>query len=316
MTGDISPGMEAKRFRRQNIAGHLQNRMRILAAIRNFFSENGYLEVETPIRIPAPAPEEYIDCVEAGSWFLQASPELAMKELLASGFGKIYQMARCFREGERGGRHLPEMTLLEWYVEGEDYHFMMAETERLIRRAAGAVGREDRLFWQGRSLDLKGPWERMTVAEAFSRYGRTPLDQALAEGRFDEVIALEVEPRLGAEKPVFLYDYPRTEASLARVSKTNPAVAERFELYLFGVEICNAFSELTDAKEQKIRFADAMAVRRKRGKTVYPEARTFLAALKEMPEACGNALGIDRLVMLLSDAPDINGVTAILPEEL
>ncbi|WP_246052083.1 EF-P lysine aminoacylase EpmA [Desulfobotulus mexicanus] len=308
--------MEAKAFRRMRIRPHLEMRMRMAAAVRSFFVERDFLEVETPIRIPAPAPEVHIDCVSASGAFLQASPELAMKELLASGFDRIFQLARCFRGGERGAKHLPEMTLLEWYVKDENYRYMMEETEQLVCHLAACEGRGDSLFWQGKKINLTPPFERLSVEEAFLRYGSLSMEEALEKGCFNEIMGLEIEPCLGLEKPVFLYDYPVSEASLARIKPENPAFAERFELYVCGVELCNAYTELVDAKEQADRFREAAMERERLGKTAYPEASVFLEALGHMPPATGNALGFDRLVMLFSDAPDIDYVTAILPEEM
>ena len=304
---------QQKRFRRSRILENLKTRQVVRLAIREFFISRGYLEVDTPIRIPAPAPEEHIDCPESEGVFLQASPELAMKELLASGFPKIFQMARCFRKGERGGRHLPEFDLLEWYQAEKDYRFMMEETQALVRFVAKRAGGLSR---SGRRIDCEAPFERLTVEDAFSRYASIPMEEALSEGRFDEILALEVEPHLGFPSPTFLMDYPKSEASLARLKKDDPSVAERFELYVDGLELCNAFSELVDVAEQKDRFEASMAFRKRAGKVVYPEATTFLEALSSMPEATGNALGVDRLVMLACGADSIDEVTAILPEEL
>ncbi|MCW7753113.1 EF-P lysine aminoacylase EpmA [Desulfobotulus sp. H1] len=308
--------MEAKAFRRMRIRAHLEMRMRMAAAVRSFFAERDFLEVETPIRIPAPAPEVHIDCVSASGAFLQASPELAMKELLASGFDRIFQLARCFRAGERGVKHLPEMTLLEWYVKEEDYRYMMEETEKLICYMAECEGMGGILVWQGKNVDLTPPFERLSVEEAFLRHGSLSMEAALEKGCFNDVMGLEIEPELGRTKPVFLHDYPASEASLARMKPENSALAERFELYICGVELCNAYTELVDAKEQAVRFREAAAERARLGKRAYPEAATFLEALGHMPPATGNALGFDRLVMLFSNAPDIDHATAVLPEEL
>lgn len=306
----------SKAFRRQQIRRHLENRMRIAAETRRFFVERGFLEVETPIRIPAPAPETHVDCVEASGAFLQASPELAMKEILASGYDRIFQLARCFREKERGQRHLPEMTLLEWYVKHEDYHYMMAETEALFCRLAKNLGKHDSFFWQGEEISLSLPFHRLTVAEAFERHASISLKEALAKNLFNETLAFEVEPFLGHEKPLFLYEYPASEASLARLKPEDSDFAERFELYVAGIELCNAYTELTGPVEQERRFRAAMEERRKLGKKVYPFPDVFLEALEFMPMATGNALGFDRLCMLLSDTPDLDHLTAVLPEEL
>ncbi len=290
-------------------------RGRVLRAVRKFFWDAGYLEVETPIRIPAPAPEEHIDAPESGEWFLHTSPELCMKRLLAAGFQKIFQICRCFRSGERGRRHLPEMTLLEWYTANTDYLDMMTQCERLIQYIVKSLGREQ-LQYRGSVIDLAGPWERLTVADAFKHYGSLSLDQALEDGRFDEILGLEIEPMLGKKQPVFLYDYPIACGALARCKAQDSMIAERFELYICGLELCNAFSELCDPVEQQTRFDEALTQRAAAGKSPYPLPTRFLAALKDMPAAAGNALGIDRLVMLVSNCDKIDNVVTFIPEEL
>lgn len=302
----------------QTIPGRdrLRCRARILSAIRAYFSANGYLEVETPVRIPAPAPEAHIDAVPAGGWFLQTSPELCMKRLLAAGYERIFQICKCFRGEERGRRHLTEFTLLEWYRAGSDYFQMMDETEALIRFVAECAGKGTRLFYRGREIDLKGPWDRMPVADAFDRYAAADMATALETGRFDEAIALEIEPHLGFQRPLFLYDYPEASGALARLKPDDPTVAERFELFIAGLELCNAFSELTDPSVQRRRFEKEEALRRRAGGAPYPSPEPFLAALAHMPPASGNALGVDRLAMLLTDAGAIDEVVAFTPESL
>lgn len=302
-------------YRQSGIRKKLEIRAEMLRSVRGFFYKEGYLEIETPVRIPAPAPEEHIDAPESGEWFLHTSPELCMKRLLAAGFNKVYQICHCFRAGERGRRHLPEMTLLEWYTANADYRDMMEQCERLIRHVVKRSGR-DPLQYRGETIDLSGPWERLTVVDAFERYGSLPADRALAAGRFDEILGLEIEPALGRGRPVFLYDYPASCGALARRKASDPGLVERFELYLCGLELCNAFSELCDPDEQRARFVKEMAQRAAAGKTRYPMPEKFLASLKDMPAAAGNALGIDRLVMLVSDSAKIDDVVTFVPEEL
>lgn len=302
-------------YRQSTIRPWLNIRSRMIRAIRRFFEEAGYLEVETPIRIPAPAPEVHIDTFASESWFLHASPELCMKRLLAAGYSRIFQICRVMRKGERGARHLPEFTLLEWYTANEDYRHMMAQTEALIRFAAEALSGEARLKYQGKTIHLDPPWERLTVAEAFFRHTPVTVEEALSTGRFDEWMGLEIEPNLGWGKPVFLCDYPTACGSLARKSPANPDVVERFELYIAGIELCNAFSELCDPIEQRQRFGQEHACRSLLGKAPYPSPEPFLEALSHMPPATGNALGIDRLAMLFADRASIDDVTAFTPEE-
>lgn len=294
----------------------LRLRAQVTTAVRQFFTRMGYLEVETPLRIPAPAPEVHIDAVRCARWYLQTSPELCMKRLLATGLERIFQICKCFRYGERGRRHLPEMTMVEWYTAHREYTHMMAQCEALLTAVMRDLGRDMRLIWQGATIDLAPPWPRLSVAEAFARYGRLPVREALAQECFDEIMGLEIEPRLGWTQPVFLCDYPIQCGALARVKATDPHVVERFELYIGGLELCNAFSELVDAGEQRRRFEQEMAQRRSLGKAVYPLPEPFLCDLQRMPPATGNALGLDRLVMLLADTDTIDDVVTFTPEML
>ena len=290
----------------------LEKRARIVQAIRAFFIEREFLEVETPQRIPANAPEFYIDAVPSGDWFLQTSPELAMKRLLAAGYGNIFQISHCWRQGERGARHLPEYSMLEWYRPHADYQTLMDDCEALLLHLVP----KPEISYMGQHIDLTRPWPRITVAEAFQRYASCSLNTALAEDRFDEIISLEIEPQLPAQRPTILYEYPASQAALAKLNPTNPDVAERFELYLGEMELANAFTELTDPEEQAQRFRREETARRNAGKPAYPEAKHFLNELATMPTAAGIALGVDRLVMLLSDSAQIDNVVALPPEHL
>ncbi len=298
------------------IKKHLQLRADIIRTVRSFFQSNGYLEVETPVRIPAPAPEAFIDAVATGACFLQTSPELCMKRLLASGYNRIFQICRCFRRNERGSLHLPEFTILEWYAANRNYLDMMDQSEDLIRYVASRTGFDNRLEYDGNSIDLAHPWERMSVVDAFAEFSPLTMEEALKQDRFDEIMGLEIEPHLGIAKPLFLYDYPASAGALARLKPGDCNFAERFELYISGIELCNAFSELTDPDEQRTRFEQENRQRRLAGKKEYPRPGKFLDALHSMPEAAGNALGIDRLVMLLANAATIDAVVAFTPEEL
>ena len=290
----------------------LVKRARIVQTIRAFFIDQGFLEVETPQRLPANAPELYIDAVPSGDWFLQTSPELAMKRLLAADFGNIFQISHCWRAAERGKRHLPEYSMLEWYRPNCDYRQLMSDCEALLLRLIP----EQTLSFQKQTIDLTGPWPRLTVAEAFKRHAQTSLQDALANDRFDEVISLEIEPNLPTDRPTLLIDYPASHAALARLKLSDPNVAERFELYIGGMELANAFSELNDPEEQRHRFQAEEKQRRVAGKAPYPVAEPFLSELAAMPAAAGIALGIDRLVMLLCDAATIDQVVSFPPEDL
>jgi lysyl-tRNA synthetase class 2 len=303
-------------YRQSRIHSNLTLRAEILCALRAFFQSRGYLEVDTPIRIPVPAPETHIDPQPSDAWVLQTSPELCMKRLLAAGFDRIFQICKCFRQGERGKRHLPELTMLEWYTAGADYEAMMSQCEELVLAVMAALGRKKRLSFLQHTISLAAPWERLTVAKAFETYAGISMGDALAGGRFDEVMGLAIEPHLGLDHPVFLCEYPLACGALARPKPGNPDVVERFELYIGGLELCNAFGELTDPEEQRRRFEEANDERRQQGKVDYGLPEPFLATLAEMPSAAGNALGLDRLVMLLADTDCIDDVVAFAPEEL
>lgn len=295
---------------------NLRARAGILGSVRRFFEENGFIEIETPHRIPVPIPESHIDVTESGPWVLHPSPEICMKRLLATGFDRIFQICRCWRDGERGSLHLPEFTMLEWYRTDADYTALMDDCEALIRGSAAAVGVPGRMDRRGCSVELEGRWERITVAEAFRRFGGMEAEEALDRDLFDEIMVCKIEPRLGVERPTFLVDYPASRGSLARVKPGQPGVAERFELYIAGLELANAFSELIDPEEQRSRFMEEREFRLRSGKPVHPLPEKFLNDLAVMPPAAGIALGLDRLVMLLLDAEYIDQVVAFTPEEL
>jgi len=304
-----------KSYRQSLIKKNLELRAQLIQSVRQFFKEKDYLEVETPHRIPAPAPETHMDAQESDGWFLHTSPEMCMKRLLAAGFSRLFQICRCFRKNERGGKHLPEFTMLEWYGKGDDYQDIMDQCEDLIRYVADIIC-VGLLCYQGETINLLGNWPRMTVSAAFQQYASVSMEDSLTKDRFDEIMVSEIEPNLGRGRPLFLYDYPASRGALARLKPQDPRLSERFELYICGIELCNGFSELNDPIEQRLRFEHEQAQRRLLGKSVYPMPETFLESLAEMPPAGGNALGLDRLVMLFANATQIDDVIAFIPEEL
>lgn len=288
----------------------------MIQTIRRFFTEKDYLEVETPQLIPAPPPEIHIDAISTDAGYLHTSPELCMKRLLASGFPKIFQISKCFRANERGDLHLPEFCLLEWYRVGIDYHDLMDECRELILRVSEELGVAGKISYQGRQIDLKRPWKKISVDDAFAGYASMTLDQALEKGCFDEVMVRDVEPHLLSMGPVILYDYPASLAALARLKPDNPELAERFEIYMGGLELANGFSELTSTKEQRARFEKERKQRHDLGKECYPMPEIFLNSLEYMPDAAGVAVGVDRLAMIFADRSRIDDVVTFTPEEL
>ena len=283
-----------------NIAA-LEIRARVLRQLRAFFDVRGFVEVETPVRIAAPAPEPHIDCPAAIArpdaaalarpTFLRASPGLQMKKLLAAGLTRLYQIGPCFREGERGRRHNPEFTMLEWYRASADYLDILADMEALLAEIFARDG-------------LKAL--KITVREAYLRWAGWDPFAAWDADHFDFDMATKIEPNL-PKGAVFLMDYPPQAASLA---KLRDEVAERWELYVDGLELANAFTELTDPVEQRRRFEESRAERRRLDEADYPLDEEFLEALSRMPPAGGVALGVDRLVMLVYGVMDIDSVRA------
>jgi elongation factor P--(R)-beta-lysine ligase len=302
-----------KLMRRKNALHH---RARVIQSIREFFIAGGFLEIETPFRIPAPAPESHIEAIESEGWFLQTSPELCMKRLLSAGYERLFQICRCWRHSERGERHLPEFTMLEWYRADADYRTLMADCESLLQYVAERLEVGGTIRIGDREITLHLPWERLTVQEAFERHGAVSMDEALAADLFDEVMVRDIEPNLGWNVPVFLHDYPAVRGALARTRQDDPTVAERFELYAGGLELANGFSELTDAVEQRARFEEEITVRSRYSRKTYPMPEKFLAELPSMPESAGIALGVDRLVMVMLNLEQIDDVVAFTPEEL
>ena len=317
----------------------LRRRAALTAATRRFFDERGYTEVETPYAVPAPGEEVHLDTFRterrypdgrAEPLWLHTSPELAMKRLLVAGAGPIFQLARVWRNGEGSARHAPEFTMLEWYHPGADMDTLIAETTALLRAVLPPV-----VTSAGVTTDLSR-FERLTVAEAFDRYAGADVlataDDAPAlaaaagvrlrdneswEDLFFRLLLDRIEPHLGRDHPTFLTHWPAAQAALARRCPDDPRVAERFELFVGGIEVANAFVELTDAAEQRARFEDDRARRHALYGADWAMDEDFLAALAHgMPASAGIALGFDRLAMLASGADRIGQVLWLPPADL
>jgi lysyl-tRNA synthetase class 2 len=269
----------------------LKVRDALMQSIRAFFHSEGFIEVETPIRMKTPCMELHIDAEPSGDRWLRTSPELYHKKLLAQGAQKIFEIGKCFRQGERGDRHHPEYTMLEWYRAGGDYNAMLDDTARLLQ--AVGISSDSSIF---------------TIAEAYQQFaGWNPIENFYAD-RFDFDMVEKIELNLPKDVPVILKDYPAECCALARLKPDNPKVAERWELYLGGIEVANAYSELTDPVEQRARFEKWGAQRRALGKVVYPIDEEFIQCLEKMPPSGGCALGIDRLLMALTGAKTLDDV--------
>jgi len=327
--------------RHADIRPFLAARGAITRAVRAWFDEQGFVEVETGILQVSPGNETHLhaprtELTDAGgarrTRYLRTSPEFAAKKLLAAGEAKIFEFARVFRDRERGDLHLPEFTMLEWYRADAAYDAVMADSVVVIAHAAQATG-IGRFSFRGRSADPFAEPELVTVAAAFERFAGVDLlatvagdvgdRAALAAAAsakvritdddtwsdiFSKVLVEHVEPNLGQGRLTVLFEYPAPEAALARAKRSDPRVAERFEIYACGVELANGFGELTDAPEQRRRFMQAMDEKQRRYGERYPLDEDFLDAVARMPEASGVALGFDRLVMLASGALRIDQV--------
>jgi elongation factor P--(R)-beta-lysine ligase len=319
----------------------LASRMAVTRAVRAWFDEQGFVEVETgvlqispgnEVHLHAPRTELHDSAGATALRYLRTSPEFAAKKLLAAGEQKIFELARVFRDRERGDLHLPEFTMLEWYRANEGYEAVMADGVVVIAHAAQATG-IGRFSFRGKVADPFAEPELLTVAAAFDRFAGIDLlstingmegDRAtladVARGKvritdddtwsdiFSKVLVEHVEPQLGQGRLTVLIEYPVPEAALARPKPSDPRVAERFEIYACGVELANGFGELTDAVEQRRRFVQAMDEKARRYGERYPLDEDFLAAVAAMPEASGVALGFDRLVLLASGAAKIEQV--------
>jgi lysyl-tRNA synthetase class 2 len=288
-------------------------REKVIDTIRDFFKSRGFHEVQTPILIPVPSAESNLEVFETRletssgkkrRAFLILSPEYSLKKLIAAGLGNIFEITRSFRNREEvSPTHNPEFTMLEWYRVGADYRNIMEDFENLFFKIIG----KNKMMYQNEEYDLSLPWPRISFAQAFKKYAGRNLEEVKDED-FYQIFFNEVEPQLRAShKPAFVYDYPVSQASLARKKASDPRFAERWEVFLAGVELGNCFSELTDWKEQSKRLEEDLLERKRLGKNDFPMDADFISALKAgMPETAGIAVGVDRLVMLAADTADVS----------
>jgi len=336
-SGPVRRAFQARRMR-------LEARAAMVAAVRRYFAAEGFVEVETPALQPVPGGEVHVRPFATvleepfgqseRTMFLHTSPEFAMKALLAGGMERIFQLAHAYRNGERSPLHHPEFTMLEWYRADAGWRDATADCRALVAAALAVVpvdlrGTAD-IAWNGRRCDPGAAWEFLSFSDAFLRYtgidilatdadagrlrsmagkaGHRLPDQGSWEDLVFHLLLDHIEPRLGSPVPTVLHDYPAAMASLARLSPADPRVAERFEIYMAGVEVANGYGELNDPGQQRARFLADEAQRKALYGRSLPLDEAFLAALSEMPPAAGVALGFDRLVMLLTGAGRIDDV--------
>ncbi|MFO1188554.1 MAG: EF-P lysine aminoacylase EpmA [Alphaproteobacteria bacterium] len=340
-SGPVRRAFQARRRR-------LEARAAMVTAIRHYFAAEGFVEVETPALQPVPGGEVHVRPFATTleepfgqserTMFLHTSPEFAMKTLLAGGMDRIFQLAHAYRNGERSPLHHPEFTMLEWYRAKAGWRDVAADCRAIVAAACAVVpvdlradpGDTAGIVWNGRRCDPGAKWEFLSFSDAFLRYtgidilatdadagrlrsvagqaGHRLPDQGSWEDLVFHLLLDHIEPRLGSPVPTVLHDYPAAMASLARLSPADPRVAERFEIYMGGVEVANGYGELNDPTQQRARFLADEAQRKALYGRSLPLDEAFLAALAEMPPAAGVALGFDRLVMLLTGARRVEDV--------
>ncbi len=306
----------------------LERRAEVLGAIRAFFRARGFLEVETPAIVPCPGLDVHLRPFEVGgAGWLATSPEFQMKRLLARGATKVFQIAKAFRREEVGAHHEREFTMLEWYRGPGAMRDVIADTEALVNHVAQVAGGPDGRLHAGGPIDSDGaaavgalntalPWRRLTVRDAFAAWApEVDIDDPTTDDAFFEALVERIEPALET-RPTFLTHWPARMASLARLDPDDARVAERFEAYVGGLELCNGFGELTDPVEQRARFEADLAARRQAGLETPPLDERFLKELGLCPPAAGNALGVDRLVMLALGKTHIAEVLAFPQSDL
>ncbi len=287
----------------------LKFRSDLLHAIRSFFRTKEVIEVTTPVRIPTPALEEHIDAEPSGSWYLRTSPELHMKRLLQKYSLPIFQIGPCFRQHEMGKIHRPEFTMLEWYLPNADYRQLLAQTQELLIYIVMELFHKTWINYQETKIHFTTPWMEYDVTQTINRFTQKSPKTLIADGQFEMILVEKIEPSLPKNVPVILIDYPIELGALARTKPSHPELTERWELYIGGIEIANAYSELINAGEQRQRFVRCLEKRRNANRPVYKIDEDFLASLdNDMPPCTGCALGIDRLQMILMNAISLSDI--------
>ncbi|MEP7166516.1 MAG: EF-P lysine aminoacylase EpmA [Candidatus Woesebacteria bacterium] len=326
----------------------LYKREKIVDTIRDFFKADGFLEIDSPLMVKSPGMEPYLEVFETTliddtqqkqRAFLLTSPEYALKKLLVTGIPKLFSICKSFRNGEGLSRkHNPEFSIMEWYRTNADYTDIMKDCENVFVSLSQKLGGSTQWTYQGKVYDIQTPWERISVKEAFEKYCEIDVDTLLDEEKlkmagakrgfqvtsettweqvYNQFFLNDIEPHLGVDKPTIIYDFPTSQASLSKKKDDDPRFAERFEFYVAGIEMGNAFSELTDGDEQLKRFEIERAERQSLGKTMYDIDMDYIEAIKAgLPPTGGIAVGIDRIVMFFADAPNIQDVLVFPAQEL
>ncbi|MFW5997119.1 MAG: amino acid--tRNA ligase-related protein [Lentisphaeria bacterium] len=293
----------------------LSLRHRLYQSIRRFFADRNFLEVTTPVQVRTPALEDHVAIQTTDCGYLRPSPELHMKQLLAAGYDRIYQLGPCFRKNETGALHAPEFTMLEWYRSDCDYWDILTDTKALIQQTLRDTGNSSSLQCKGKMVNTADNWQLLTVDEAFEKYvGHTP-EQSLGNERFEEDLLDKILPAIDQSRPLVLCDYPVQLGGLARSKPENPNRLERWELYIDGMEIANAYNELTNHKEQLERYRKTRERQMKAGEKAFPEDEDFFRASESgIPDSGGIAFGVDRWLMMLAGAEEIAQIQPFLKD--
>lgn len=300
----------------RNLKNSLFLRQRLYQSIRRFFEDRDFLEVSTPAHVRTPALEDHIEVQATTDGYLRPSPELHMKQLLTAGYDKIYQLGPCFRRDETGPLHSPEFMMLEWYRAESSYWDILTDTKELLRRTLDDTGNAARFQFDGKVIDINADWQVHSVDDAFEKHAGCTPETSLEQSRFEEDLLDRILPAVDQSAPLVLFDYPAGLGGLARAKSDNPARLERWELYIGGIEIANAYNELTDHTEQLRRYEAARRRRQEAGKAVFPKDENFFqASAIGIPDAGGIAFGVDRWLMMLAGFADIVNVQPF-PEEI
>lgn len=315
------------------------SRIEIIKSIREFFWSQGFVETDTPVAVRLASQEPYLNPIpvtmhdpnsKPEKFYLRTSPEYALKKLLAVGYEKVFEIGKCFRDFESfGGNHNPEFTMLEWYRAPGTYQDIMDDTENLFKFVGKKLNKES-VTYKGKEINISENWHRQSMKEVWQNFIGVSLDnhlelnqmQELAktkgyivdstdayEDLFYKIFLNEIEPNLGNDKPIFVHDFPAQMTSLSRLCEDDSRYAERFELYVGGLELANAFGELTDAHVQKQKLEEDLVKRKALGKETWPVDPDFIGALESgIASAGGIAMGVDRMVLLFTGAKDLNEV--------
>ncbi|HPO91072.1 MAG TPA: hypothetical protein P5105_03335 [Victivallales bacterium] len=287
----------------------IQRRNKLLHSIRKFFTKESFIEIETPVIIDAPLPEPNIEAISTDNGFLRTSPEAMLKACLAAGYEKIFEIGPCFRKEERGRLHREEFSMLEWYQVNVDSTQLISFTKNLLIHCAVELNGHSKINYLDKTVDLNSDWEIISLKDAFAKFANLTLEESVGKNRFELDLLDKIEPNLPQNKPIIITDYPAKFRAFAKLKDSDNTLADRWELYIAGVEISNTYSELVEPCEIRKLISQFQQERKKLKMKDYPLPAIFMEAIKAgIPKSAGSALGIDRLLMLLTSSNSIEDV--------